>query len=774
MFKYLNKLIQTNIFLPIIVFIISLWIFVIIWLGKSTLYFIASANQYLIFHNIAEFFSIAASLSIFGIGWYSYDQSKNKHALFLSATFFITALIDLMHLLSYPGMPDFFTLNTTNKSSQLWVAARMFSAVTLLGSALIYSNSATKWLSKITAICGIVITITLIIIGFFYYPQYIPATFIEGIGLTPFKIYSEYIIVILFITSLLAYWKRFTKSKEPFYVYLITGLTTSIFSEIAFTLYRNAFDTYNTLGHIYKVIAFLFIYQSLFKSSVETPYTEIKEKDKELQYSKEKYAKAFQYAPYAISISRAKDGVFFEINDKFCKLLGYTKEEVLQTSALQMKLWVNVKDRQEVVESLTNGNPVIDKEYLFRKKNGEVNTGLFSAQYIMLGHEKCILSTTMDISDIKKDKELILKLNEQNKAILSSIGDGVLACDTTGMLILCNKRAVELTGFPVEKAIGQKYDTILSFTSETNDKIKYDIIHDSIKNNKTVELPQDALLITKSKGNLPVAGLVSPIKDSIGNITGAVIVIRDMAKERNINKTKSEIISLASHQLRTPLTALRWASEILNSGTQGQLNTEQQKYVEKINNTSKRMLSLVNSILNVSRLELNTFTVQPQLIDPTDIANICINDLTTQFTQKEITLTKFYETGSILIQADPKLLSIIINNLLTNAVKYTPSKGQIKLTISKKDDDLIIIVADTGIGIPENQIEQIFTKMYRADNARALDPEGTGLGLYIIKEIANHTGGKITVESQENKGSIFTFTLPLTGMVAKEGFCELS
>ena len=175
------------------------------------------------------------------------------------------------------------------------------------------------------------------------------------------------------------------------------------------------------------------------------------------------------------------------------------------------------------------------------------------------------------------------------------------------------------------------------------------------------------------------------------------------------------------------------------------------------------MVSLVNALLSVSRMDLGTFVFEPE---PTDIVALVQNVIDEQrfhVDSKKITLTTTVEHSMPLIQADAKLLSMVVQNLLSNSVKYTPLKGtvDISLRILPDHQTLLLTIKDSGYGIPENQQSKIFTKLFRADNVREKDTEGTGLGLYIAKSIVDSSGGKIWFESTEGTGTIFYVELPL-------------
>lgn len=267
------------------VFVASALPFLAVEIFHPWLYHVMDTSGYLVFHNIAEFFSVMVSLSIFGVGWYTYDQSRDRHILFLSATFLAIGLMDFMHTLSFVGMPPFITPNSVTKASQYWIAARFFDASAFLASAFIYPDTERplQWLSKRTLMTAAIAIPVIVFTGVTFFPEYVPATFIEGVGLTPFKKISEYFIICLLTLALAAYWKRMSRTGDRQLVYYMAAFSICIFSELVFTVYKSNVDTYNALGHIYKVAAFYLIYKGAFASSVITPYLKLSDSNENLR-----------------------------------------------------------------------------------------------------------------------------------------------------------------------------------------------------------------------------------------------------------------------------------------------------------------------------------------------------------------------------------------------------------------------------------------------------------------------------------------------------------
>jgi signal transduction histidine kinase len=238
---------------------------------------------------------------------------------------------------------------------------------------------------------------------------------------------------------------------------------------------------------------------------------------------------------------------------------------------------------------------------------------------------------------------------------------------------------------------------------------------------------------------------------------------------KSLDVAKDEFVSIASHQLRTPLTALKGYTGMLLDGDPGPINDKQREYLGEIKSANDRMIALITALLNVSRVDLGVFIVAPEPTDIVAAAQSVLKELASASDAKKMHMITDFEKDLPPLNADPKIVRMIFQNLLSNAVKYTPPEGTVTLAIKKDSSNMLISVADTGYGVPEDVQQKIFTKMFRADNARTKDPNGTGLGLYIIKATIEQTGGKIWFESKENKGSTFSVSLPLAGMQKKEG-----
>ena len=371
------------------------------------------------------------------------------------------------------------------------------------------------------------------------------------------------------------------------------------------------------------------------------------------------------------------------------------------------------------------------------------------------------------LGDLEVAKNQLEEAKAKDEAILASIGDAVMACDKDGRVMLFNGVAQALTGFSREELIGNHYGRFLTFIKESDGKPGNDFIAEAITTGKPSQMANHTMLIRKDGRKIPVADSAAPIKDAQGNLVGCVVVFRDVTHEREVDKAKTEFVSLASHQLRTPLSTVNWYAEMLLAGDAGKINKEQKKYLDEIYTGNQRMVELVNALLNVSRLELGTFVIEPEPADIAKLARSVMDEQKPAIDEKKIHLKPSVADNVPIIQADTKLLRMVFQNLLSNSVKYTPEGGTIEFAIWKvkkgeqinvktaTEDSIAIKVADTGYGIPKDQQDKIFTKFFRADNVASRKIDGSGLGLYIVKTIVEKMGGKIWFESSEHKGTAF-------------------
>ena len=414
-----------------------------------------------------------------------------------------------------------------------------------------------------------------------------------------------------------------------------------------------------------------------------------------------------------------------------------------------------------------------DLEQKIQERTKKITTSEVVLKKTLAESEQAKIATLNILEDVEQEKEKSQALAadlEKFKLAVDNASDHIVITDREGIVVYGNLAMENITGYSIKEVVGKKMAILWKVPMPQE---FYEKFWDTIKNKKKVFVGD--IKNRRKNGEIYDAKIsVSPIIDASGQVVFFVGIERDITKEKEVDKAKTEFVSLASHQLRTPLSAINWYAEMLLAGDAGKLNDDQKKFVDEIYRGNQRMVDLVNALLNVSRLELGTFIVEPKPCQITEIADSVLEEIKPQIKTRKQKMTKEYDVDFPIMQLDEKLIRIVLQNLLTNAVKYTPEAGSVKLEIRRKTKTTEIIVSDTGLGIPKAQQNKIFSKLFRADNVRSSDVEGTGLGLYIVKAIVDQSGGTIKFESEENKGTKFVVTLPIKGMTKKEGTKSLS
>ncbi len=352
---------------------------------------------------------------------------------------------------------------------------------------------------------------------------------------------------------------------------------------------------------------------------------------------------------------------------------------------------------------------------------------------------------------------------------VEAASDHITITDEHGDILYVNPASELSTGWARAEVIGKKAGS-KQLWGGVMDQRFYERFWSTIKDTKR---PFGGHVRNKRKdGQIYDAFLTAiPILDQDQVIQAYVGVEHDITKERKFDRAKTEFVSLASHQLRTPLSTIGWYVEMLMTEDAGKINDAQRQYLEEVYSANKRMVELINAFLNVSRLELGSFIVEPEPTQIVPIAETVIKEERQNIEQKHITLTTKFSSDIPTFSADPKLIRVIFQNLISNSIKYTPDGGSVGVEIALQPDkkSILIKVSDSGYGIPKDQHEKIFTKLFRADNVKTKDTGGNGLGLYIVKSIVDHSRGKIWFDSEKDKGTKFYVTLPVEGMRPKEG-----
>lgn len=329
-----------------------------------------------------------------------------------------------------------------------------------------------------------------------------------------------------------------------------------------------------------------------------------------------------------------------------------------------------------------------------------------------------------------------------------------LLINFNGEIISANIAALRFLGLSKTKVEGLPiFKRIFSNQSEHVDFIKEKYQNKLSVSNETVQIRQ-------SETNNAWALLsLFQFNGKNGEHLGLLTLV-DITKQKRIESAKTEFVSLASHQLRTPIAAIKWSAELLQIDEEKNLTDRQKKYIDRLLLGSKRMAILVDDFLRVSKFELGTFQPEYTKISLTETIEAVIVEQASKAAAKKIVTNTFFDSAIDTMCTDQNLVRMIVTNLYSNAVKYSKDSGTIHIGFGKKGENVLISVADNGLGIPMVDQDRIFSKLFRAKNAVREVPDGTGLGLYIAKQAVEVLRGKISFTSTEDRSTTFEVVLP--------------
>ena len=354
---------------------------------------------------------------------------------------------------------------------------------------------------------------------------------------------------------------------------------------------------------------------------------------------------------------------------------------------------------------------------------------------------------------------------EKDKAILNAINIGLLIVDKGGKIMDMNPAAEGLLKINKNDFIGKP--VILAMSIRRRGKIlgkKEHPVMQCIRNKKDVEIPPRTHIEVQCSDGMYIPVRISAIPlIQKKKLWGGLVLFQDVTVERQLDSMKAEFITLASHNLRTPLASIQWYLELLTSECRDKLTKEQKSFIKNMKVASEKMTNIVGELMDASRLQEGGITPVSKIVDIHKLVQDVIDGMQLFVSDKEAKITLSGNGFGLKTSTDPVLLSIVIQNLLDNSVKYSKKGGKIEIRITKTSKQVSISVEDNGMGIPYKEKDRIFEKLFRAENARKVDSNGSGLGLFFCKMIVEKLGGGIGFISKENKGTTFVVSLPLNG-----------
>ena len=348
---------------------------------------------------------------------------------------------------------------------------------------------------------------------------------------------------------------------------------------------------------------------------------------------------------------------------------------------------------------------------------------------------------------IKSSEQLFLEVYNNSPVAYVIVGK-------LGDIISANTAAARLFGISADKLEKRDLFTLMNAGWEE---------HQSILKQKF----QTGIVVSDEEVKVIRSNSFSWTKLSIFQFSNAdgkrlsLVTLVDVTKQKEVEIAKSEFVSLASHQLRTPISGMRWSAELLLMDGVESLTKQQKRYIDRLLSSIQRMSSLVDDFLQVSRFELGTRILKEETVELKELFNDIIAEQDAKVALNRLKIQKEYDPSVVKIQSDMALLRMVVTNLYTNAVKYSRVGGEISVGYLRQGGDLVITVKDSGMGIPVAEQQRVFSKIFRASNAIKEVPDGTGLGLYIVQKAVQTLEGRVSFVSTENVGTTFTVVIPI-------------
>ena len=358
------------------------------------------------------------------------------------------------------------------------------------------------------------------------------------------------------------------------------------------------------------------------------------------------------------------------------------------------------------------------------------------------------------LEDTEEARRGAVKEKNKTLSIINNLTDGIVVLDEQNRIELVSPLVEIFLKQDKEKLIGKNIFKITStdfdlspffdvLKDEKGKKIKY-VLREEIKVGNKVSLEISSVPLEEGQEN----------KETL-------IILHDISRDKLVETMKTEFVSIAAHQLRTPLSAIKWTVRMMLDGDIGKISDEQKELLEKTYESNERMIALINDLLNVTRIEEGRFLYKLELVQIEDLVEIVVKNASDLIKMRKINFAYHKPSQLPSVSIDKEKMSLAIQNLIENAIKYTPEKGKISVDLEQQENNILFKIQDGGVGIPKDQQARIFTKFFRGSNVIRLETDGSGLGLYTTKNIIEAHRGKIWFESEEGKGTTFYFSLPI-------------
>ena len=752
--------------------------------------YIISRLNYPLFHSLADMMTVFIAASVFVIMWNGRHLLDNHYYLFISIGFLFFAFFDFIHLIGNKGMGVFPQFG--NMGPEFYIISRYILSISfLLAPFFIRRKIRTPVIFSVYLLISI-----LIFLSIFYWKNF-PVSYVDGVGLTSFKIISDYVIDLFFLGAiglLLFHRRAFDVRVLRFTLF---SLVLSIGTGLSFTLYSDPFGVMNAMGHFLQIASFYLIYLAFVETGLAKPQNllfhnltqsnkeilklnvelnkvnsdlkyniaELERSDAALKASEAQANSLIKYAPTAIfEIDYSGPPRFISANEAMCRIYGYSQEELYAISPMALLDKDSGKNLAERINRQLAGEKTDDSvEYHGKKKDGtsmfmafniSVNEGRSDVAFV-IGHD--VTARRIMENQLRESEERFRTLSET-----SLVGVGVSSAE--GLILYANHSYEQILGYDDAELIGIQVSNVYWNPEDRISWVK------KLYKDGTI---QDVETILKKKDGSPVWVSISASRISYGGSKAVMSTIQDISARKKAeedlihyaaelkaaNKELEAFAYSLSHDLRAPLRALDGFSQAVLEDYKDILDDTGMDYLSRIRGASQNMAQITEGMLKLS--EVVRYELRWETVNLSDMVSVIAKNLNEKEPAREI---EFVIEQNISAGGDPSLLRIALYNLLENAWKYTAKSVQAKIEFTSTDIDntKVYLVKDNGIGFDMKYTDNLFQPFHRLHSSS--DFPGHGIGLATVQRVISRHGGKIWAVSEIGKGTVIYFTLGEFGM----------
>ena len=512
---------------------------------------------------------------------------------------------------------------------------------------------------------------------------------------------------------------------------------------------------------------------------LHTDITERKEAEISLAQLEHRFALAFQFNPGMTAITEIENGNLIAVNNKWLNAFGWSQEEVIGGSVLELDIWTHPDERAQFIEKLRSEGRVLDFQAQHCTRAGEVLDVLIAGETIELEGKPHLLICSQDISERKRINDTLKQSEARFSEILKIIPEAVIILDHSLRIMSFNGGAERTFGYDEAEALGKPVDFLIpEHLRKSHDKLVKGFVSSGERSHGMGQRGRICGL-RKDGAEFPAEASISRLQ--LGGETLFAVLLLDVtaqyeaeqalhaAKEEAefSSRAKSEFLANMSHELRTPLNAIMGFSQVIRDNTLGPAgNGKYRGYAQDIYNSGKHLLEIIGDILDLAKIDDGHARIDDEEIDVRHVLDSCVKLMRGSAESAGVILTADYREPQPLLRADSRRVTQIVINLLSNAIKFTPAGGSVLLTAGLGEkSEFLLTVADTGIGMKPEDIPLVFELFHQVEHSLTRKREGTGLGLPLAKKLCELHNASIDIESAPNRGTTVRIGFPPTRTV---------